>query len=113
MTDGEWYFDISGVEETALLTLYTKAMESRSDDPILKDEVAEALVRKIDPYLKDKPSKMAKQLYQREIDPRLVSPSGATVEEVRFLCQGISGKTSRRDCRQFGVRFRHPLFPNR
>ena len=72
MVDNGWNLDISGVEETALLTLYTKAIESQSADPILKDELAEALVQKIDPYLKEKSSKMAKRLYSRKIDPRLV-----------------------------------------
>ena len=72
MTEKDWNFDISGVEETALLTLYTKAIESQSVDPILKDEKAETLVRLIDPLIKDKSSKMAKRLYARAIDPRLV-----------------------------------------
>ena len=72
MTDNDWTFDISGVEETALLTLYTKVIESQSGDPILKDEMAESLVRKIDPLLKDHPSRMAKRLYSRAIDPNLV-----------------------------------------
>ena len=72
MADNGWNFDITGVEETALLTLYTKAIESQSADPILKDERAEALVRQIDPLIKDKPSRMAKKLYKRSIDPRLV-----------------------------------------
>lgn len=62
MAANGWNLDISGVEETALLTLYTKAIESQSADPILKDKHAEALVQKIDPYLKEKTSKKAKRL---------------------------------------------------
>jgi len=63
--------DFSGVEETALLTLYSRAMESRSDNPILKDEKAEELVEKIDRMLEKRNGKMAKLLVSRSIDPKL------------------------------------------
>ncbi len=46
--------DFSGEEETGLLTLYSKAMESQSADPILKDPMAEAIVARIDPILQQK-----------------------------------------------------------
>ena len=39
--------DLSGVSETLLLTLYLRAMESQRPDALLKDEKAEALVKKI------------------------------------------------------------------
>jgi methyltransferase (TIGR00027 family) len=63
--------DFSSVQETGLLTLYNKALESQSDDPILKDEIAESLVARIDPILQRKDGKMAKQLRDRATDPRL------------------------------------------
>ncbi len=63
--------DLSGVEETALLTLYAKAIESQSDDPVLKDERAEEMVKRLDALLQVKSGKMAYQLRKRSVDPRL------------------------------------------
>jgi methyltransferase (TIGR00027 family) len=63
--------NLSGVEETALLTLYARAIESQSKDPILKDEKIEELVDQLDPLLENKNSKMAGRLRKRAIDPRL------------------------------------------
>lgn len=63
--------DLSSVEETGLFTLFNRAIESRSEDPILRDEKAEELVDRIDPLLKKKSGKMARQLRDRSIDPRL------------------------------------------
>ena len=63
--------DFSGVEETALLTLYAKAIESQSENPILKDEKAEELAERLDPLLRKCTDKMARQLYGRSVDPRL------------------------------------------
>lgn len=71
MTENKKILDLSGVEETALLTLYNRALESQSDDPILKDEQAEALIARIDPILQATDSKMARQLRERSTDPRL------------------------------------------
>jgi len=65
------HLDLSGVEETALLTLYARAIESQSEDPILKDEKVEWLVKQLDPLLMKQNSKMAKRLRKRAIDPRL------------------------------------------
>lgn len=62
---------LSGVEETALLTVYARAIESQSEDPILKDERIEALVQRLDPLLEKTDSKMAKVLLRRSIDPRI------------------------------------------
>lgn len=64
--------DFSGVEETALLTLYARAMESKSTDPILKDEKAEHLADTLDQLFAQRTGAMARQLYYRSIDPRLV-----------------------------------------
>ncbi len=63
--------DLSGVEETALLTLYARAIESQSDNPILKDEKIVAMIERIDPLLHKHNSKMANRLQKRAIDPRL------------------------------------------
>ena len=72
MNEGVKNVELSDVEETALLTLYAKAIESQSKDPILKDEKAEEMVRKIDAMLEDRTSAMALQLKNRTIDRRLV-----------------------------------------
>ena len=71
MVDKVQELDFSGVQETGLLTLYNKALESQSSDPILKDEMAESLVARIDPILQRKEGKMAEQLRKRATDPRL------------------------------------------
>ncbi len=63
--------DFSGVEETALLTLYSRAAESRSQNPILRDEKAEELAEKLDQILKKNKEKKGKRLTSRSIDPRL------------------------------------------
>ena len=63
--------DFSGVEDTALLTLYAKAIESRTNDPILKDIKAEELIDCLDPLIKQRTGKMARQLYERSVDQRL------------------------------------------
>ena len=63
--------DLSGVEETALLTLFARAIESQSEDPILEDKKIENLIEQIDPILQKQNSKMAAQLRKRAIDPRL------------------------------------------
>jgi len=63
--------NLTGVEETALLTVYAKAIESQSENPILKDERIEALVQKLDTLLERTGSKMAKILLRRSIDARI------------------------------------------
>jgi methyltransferase (TIGR00027 family) len=71
MADSQLQLDLTGVEETALLTLYARAIESQSEDPILKDEKLEAMVEHLDPLLENQDSKMAQRLRKRAIDPRL------------------------------------------
>ncbi len=44
---GGWGAELSGVERTALVTLYLRALESRSKDSILRDRAASEAVRKI------------------------------------------------------------------
>jgi methyltransferase (TIGR00027 family) len=65
------HLDLSGVEETALLTLYAKAIESQSANFILKDRKVENLVNKLDQLLQKQNSKMAERLRNRAIDPKL------------------------------------------
>lgn len=71
MVDEFGTLEFSGVEETGILTLYSKAMESQSDNPILKDPMAEAIIARIDPILRQKNDAMARQLRNRAVDPRL------------------------------------------
>ena len=71
MADEFGTFDFTGVEETGLLTLYGKALESQSCDPILKDAMAEEIVARIDPILQEKDGEMARQLRNKAVDPRL------------------------------------------
>jgi methyltransferase (TIGR00027 family) len=65
------HLDLSGVEETALLTLYARAIESQSENPILKDRKVENLVEQLDQVLQKQNSKMAERLRNRAIDPKL------------------------------------------
>lgn len=72
MPENSFIQKLSAVEETAFLTLYARAIESQSDQPILKDEKAEEIVRRLDLILENRGTKMARQLITRKIDPRLV-----------------------------------------
>ncbi len=72
MASQEKGIQLSSVGETALLTLYARAIESQSERPILKDEQAERLLQELDPVLKDRNTQMARQLLARSIDPKLV-----------------------------------------
>ncbi|MBN2146157.1 MAG: class I SAM-dependent methyltransferase [Anaerolineales bacterium] len=64
--------DFSDVEATALLTLYGRALESSSQDPILVDEQAERIVRQIDDQIAGTQDHLLRMLYNRKIDPRLI-----------------------------------------
>jgi methyltransferase (TIGR00027 family) len=64
--------DFSDVESTNLLTLYSRAIESRSDDPILSDPYAERIVDLIDQQIADSKDPLLRLLNQKEVDPRLV-----------------------------------------
>jgi O-methyltransferase involved in polyketide biosynthesis len=66
---------LSGVEETLLITLYIRALESQRPDALLKDEKAVALVRQMDQdFLRDKLAKIQEEsqvatvLRNREFD---------------------------------------------
>lgn len=61
----------SDVESTALLTLYARAIESRSQDPILVDETAEYLVDRIDPLIAVRDDPLLRMLFERRVTPQL------------------------------------------
>jgi methyltransferase (TIGR00027 family) len=64
--------DFSDVNETGLLMLYARAMESRSDEPILVDEQAERIVSAIDEQIANSNDPFLSMLYNKEVDERLV-----------------------------------------
>lgn len=63
---------LSDVEETGLLTLYCRAIESQSPNPILVDEKAQELVKRIDPLLEGSSNRLLNRMQTRRIDPKLV-----------------------------------------
>ena len=52
---------LSDVEETGLLTLYCKAIESQSESPIIHDEKSVEMAQKLDPILEKSNSKLLKR----------------------------------------------------
>lgn len=63
--------DLSDVETTALLTLYARALESMSPDPILTDPHAERIVALIDDRLSGTQDRLLGMLRSHKIDPSL------------------------------------------
>ena len=63
--------NFSGVEETALLTLYARAIESRKDNPILKDEKAEEIAARLDELHQQHTGGSEKHYFSRTFDARL------------------------------------------
>jgi methyltransferase (TIGR00027 family) len=61
---------LSDVEETGLLTLYCKAIETLSEKPILKDPKAVEMVKQIDPLLAGTTNPLLTRLLNKNIDPR-------------------------------------------
>jgi len=64
--------DFSDVSSTALLTLYSRAIESRSEIPILRDENAERIVDEIDRRIDGTVDPLLSMLYIKKIDRNLV-----------------------------------------
>ncbi|MGD2077694.1 MAG: class I SAM-dependent methyltransferase [Chloroflexota bacterium] len=64
--------DFSDVNETGLLMLYARAMESRSDNPILVDKHAERIVEAIDEQIAGSNDPFLSMLYNKKVDERLV-----------------------------------------
>jgi len=60
------------VAETCLLTLYCRAIESQSDEPILKDQKAVEIARALTPELTTADSKLLRKLASGRLDGRLV-----------------------------------------
>ncbi len=63
--------NLSDVSNTALLTLYCHAMESQSENPILKDPFAEDIAAALDPVLAQSQDKLLRSLANRQIEPNL------------------------------------------
>jgi methyltransferase (TIGR00027 family) len=62
----------SDVSATALVTLYCRAIESQSKDPILKDTWAENITHKITPLLADTQDPLLRKLANGKVDQNLV-----------------------------------------
>jgi len=63
---------ISDVSETSFLTIYCHAMESQSEEPILKDPKAEILVIELDKFISPPQTKLAKKLLKRKLDKKMI-----------------------------------------
>jgi methyltransferase (TIGR00027 family) len=64
--------DFTDVNETGLLMLYARAMESRSGEPILVDERAERIVDAIDAQINGVKEPFLAMLYNKKVSERLV-----------------------------------------
>lgn len=59
--------NFSDVSETSLLTMFCRALESRSTDPILRDLKAEEVAQAMRPALAESPSPLLRQLARGSI----------------------------------------------
>jgi methyltransferase (TIGR00027 family) len=64
--------NLSDVEATSLVTLYCRAIESRSPDPILYDDKAVEIVCQLDPLLVDSSDRLAHSLSEYHVNKNLV-----------------------------------------
>jgi len=64
--------NLSDVEASSLVTLYSRAIESQSPDPILRDEMAVKITQQLDPLLADSSEPLARSLSRHEVDKNLV-----------------------------------------
>jgi len=64
--------NLSNVAETSLLTLYCRAIESQSADPILRDEQAVVTTKKLNPILAASSNKLAQSLANGKVNKQLV-----------------------------------------
>jgi methyltransferase (TIGR00027 family) len=64
---------LSSVSNTALFTLWARAIEAQSDDPILVDRAAVAIVEKLRPHLAATTNPFYQQLVANQLDPRLAA----------------------------------------
>ncbi len=72
MTEKENEILLSDVEETGLLTMFCRVIESRSENPIIVDEIAVEAAEKLDAILERSHSKLLRQLVTRKLDRRVV-----------------------------------------
>ena len=63
--------DFSDVATTSLLTLYARAMESQSSDPILIDEKAVEITQRLNPLLKGSPDRLLRSLASGKVSKPL------------------------------------------
>lgn len=63
---------LSHIAETCLLTFYCHALESQSQDPILQDEKAVQVTRRLNPLLATSESPMLRALSQGRVRPDLI-----------------------------------------
>jgi len=63
---------LSDVSASSLLTLYCRAQESQTADPILHDEWAVEMTRQLSPRLLNAPSPQLRSLAKRKINPNLI-----------------------------------------
>jgi methyltransferase (TIGR00027 family) len=63
--------NLSDVESTMLLTLYCRAKESRSSNPILSDPAAIEITRRLDPILAASPVRLFRDLAACKVNPKM------------------------------------------
>jgi methyltransferase (TIGR00027 family) len=63
--------DLSDVATTSLLTLYARALESQSQDPILIDEKAVEITQRLNPLLAESPDRLLRSLANGKIRRQL------------------------------------------
>ena len=68
--------EITNVSSTMLMTLYCRALESKSDEPILKDPKAEEIVDAINDELKKSSTKLTLLLSINRVIPLIIIKLG-------------------------------------
>ena len=63
--------DLSDVASTSLLTLYARALESQTENPILVDEKAVEITRRLNPRLAASPNRLLRSLASGKISQQL------------------------------------------
>jgi methyltransferase (TIGR00027 family) len=64
--------DLSAVNNTALLTLYCRARETQTDDPILRDPIAVELMRQITPLIANSSDRLLRSLAKGTLEPQVI-----------------------------------------
>jgi len=63
--------EITDISETLIIPLYARAIESRTDNPIIVDRKAIEITNKLNTILKDSQSKLHKKLLKRKLQKKL------------------------------------------